>query len=783
VLAGFSVALASLICTARADAAPQDAATTVLVTQVLSEEYAQASFGEAKRKLLGALATCDKKKNACSPPVRGRVHVVLGMVHSQLGQADEAKSQFVRALQVDGNAKLPQTTTPNIRNQWKEAQESLGKGKADEEGAAGAVAVGGAAGAAAAAAGAQDTSAAETPTGPGTSALAQAAPSSGAPAAGGPVTAAVSAGIDPATEGAAPVPAGAVGRAIPGWSNTDAYLAAMAALAAGTAGKYDECIAKDRESVELEDKPRTRLHLASCQAKAGKLIDALRDASKALDMGVKAKDAAVIRVSRTMIQDLVQRIPHVTFVPPANAEELQVTFDDRAVPVESLTKKFSVDPGKHTVKAEGTISGIPMTFEREYDIKPGELLTVAIQLQAAPSQYLTPGQLRCMLQAKTQEEVNKCLPQKAKSLVARASLEMGGYTDTTAVQVISPRFAGSVTSPTAGWNVGASYLLDVYTAASPDIVSYGSPRYYETRNAGGFSAGYKPGLYGGTVTANVSREPDYISLGVGGAVTADLFDKLVTPRLSYNYSADTAGFKTTPFEIYSRFLASHAIEAGVTFVLSPTLVLFTNASLNFERGEQSKPYRFMPFFDPSVAPRVPVGASIDLVNANRLPVRPQEQLPTSRDRYALAARIAKRFSASTLRVEERLYYDTWATIATTTDARWIFDVGKKLRVWPHARLHVQSGTNFWRRAYAAEFDVDANTWRLPLYRTGDRELSPMMTVTGGGGSRFAITPPEAHTQLGLIAQLDLMYSRFFDSIFVTQRFGTYASVTLEAEFE
>ena len=75
-------------------------------------------------------------------------------------------------------------------------------------------------------------------------------------------------------------------------------------------------------------------------------------------------------------------------------------------------------------------------------------------------------------------------------------------------------------------------------------------------------------------------------------------------------------------------------------------------------------------FAPDIAARVPVGATIDLVNQYRLPVRPLEQLPTARDRYALGVRLAKRFSSlnATLRLDQRLYYDTWG-IAGDDDRR------------------------------------------------------------------------------------------------------------------
>ena len=99
-----------------------------------------------------------------------------------------------------------------------------------------------------------------------------------------------------------------------------------------------------------------------------------------------------------------------------------------------------------------------------------------------------------------------------------------------------------------------------------------------------------------------------------------------------------------------------------------------------ENGDQSKVYRYIPMFAPNVAPNVPLGATIDWVNDNRLPERPLEQLPLNRERFALTAQIAHRFDGSTIRLEERLYDDNWVLMASTTDARWIFDLGRRIHV-------------------------------------------------------------------------------------------------------
>src|SRR5438128_1952721 len=52
-----------------------------------------------------------------------------------------------------------------------------------------------------------------------------------------------------------------------------------------------------------------------------------------------------------------------------------------------------------------------------------------------------------------------------------ASLEIGAYQDSNATSVLTPSVAARVENPTAGWGVNGRYLVDVVTAASPDIVA------------------------------------------------------------------------------------------------------------------------------------------------------------------------------------------------------------------------------------------------------------------------------------------------------------------------
>ena len=153
-----------------------------------------------------------------------------------------------------------------------------------------------------------------------------------------------------------------------------------------------------------------------------------------------------------------------------------------------------------------------------------------------------------------------------------------------------------------------------------------------------------------------------------------------------------------------------------------------------------------------------------------------EQVPLSRDRYALTLRLAHRFHASTLRLEERLYDDTWGLLAQTTDARWLVDVGRRLEIGPHLRFHDQSAVSFWQRAYVLRGGFD-----YPAYRTGDRELGPLVNLTGGGSVRLGVGPARAPMKWVLGLAIEATYSRYLDDLYLTDRSSTLGALSIEGE--
>jgi hypothetical protein len=562
------------------------------------------------------------------------------------------------------------------------------------------------------------------------------------------------------------------------WRSPEAYELAASAERARAAGLFEKCVAQDEAALALEERTPTRIHLVGCAERLGKVLLALRQMQIILESAVSARDGEVAELARLRVEQLLRRLAALTIAPPPGATELKVTLDDAAVSVASLGTSIALDPGTHHVHAEGLLEGARAAFDVVVTLRDGERGKVQITLRPTAPEFLTPGQLACMQLAKTQQDVLLCMPGRTRPLVVRAALETSAYADTLAVRIWNPAVRASIGSPTNGWNVGASYLVDFVSAASPDIVSTASPRGSDTRHGASINGGYKPARFGVEAAAAISSESDYVSRSAGVAAVGDFLDKSVTPRLGFSFTSDTIGRGGTSYDVFSNQLYASEASAGASFILSPRTLVIAGVTAAFERGDQSKPYRLIPMFARGVA--MARGASSDAVNAQRLPVRPYEQLPLERDRRTLAARIAHRFEHSTLRVEQRLYDDSWQVRGSSTDVRFFVDLGARITAGPHARVHVQTGASFHQRVYHAEI---APTVRVPLFRTTDRELSPLFSVTGGGAVWWRITDPRETVGWMLYASADVIHSVYFDSIYTTNRTAGYGTIGLEAEFE
>jgi hypothetical protein len=701
-------------------AGTNDEEVDTLVQTVLDTDYKDGNYKQALETLEVTRGVC-AQKTACSSKVRAKLYVAIGMTQVGLGRTKEAKASFAIAIKEDASTTPPANlTNANVDKTFAEAKSGGSSG-----------------------------STSSTPT------------TSTSPASG----------KKPKREYDGQRPAR-------GWRTGEGSFYYNEAYKAEKEREWGDCVTYGRLSYEAEYRTSTQFLVASCESRAGLWLEAIEDYDATAEAADKSNIRRTVAMARSRADELRAKLPKVTIKPPADAQDVKVRIGGVEVSGDKLGTEIQVNPGERMVIATGKIKGEEMSFEQKLSLEENETATVEITLKPK-GKAIDKALVKCMQSAVTQDDFDNCVSKNRKlGLNGKFGFELAGYHDSDKTDVMSPAIMFNFEHPTNGWGFGGSFLVDVVTAASTDIVATASPRWTEQR--------YVPALGGhkkfGDVDVNLhtgfSIEPDYFASSIGTTIALDLRQKTITPSVSYDFSYDVAGRSGTSYNVFSRRITRHAVDLSTTFVLDKHSVFTTNMSIVAEIGNSSKPYRYIPMFSKDIAPRVLPGLALPTVDAVRNPERILEQLPLSRQRFAIAGRYARRFSSSTLRAEERLYSDSWGLKATTTDMRFIVDAGERVRFWPHVRFHAQTGADFWQLAYVSE--RTATGLQVPALRTGDRELGPLFAVTGGGGVRFAVGEAK---NWGFTFNGDVIYTQFLNTLYILQRFGYFGALGVEVDVE
>jgi hypothetical protein len=369
-----------------------------------------------------------------------------------------------------------------------------------------------------------------------------------------------------------------------------------------------------------------------------------------------------------------------------------------------------------------------------------------------------------------------------------ATGSVSSYADTDDIHVVTPEARAEVHDAGRTWNVeggyaadvvaGESVVLDVVSAASPLVPADGVVHWHEVRQAGSLEGTYQPHAFGVGANAAVSSEPDCFFVAGGGRLIWDVVPSRWRLFLGYTRDHDVNGRAGTALDVFSHTFDEDRVAAGVTVLPSSGVVLGFEGDLILQHGDASSPYRHLPLFTPAEAAAIPKGASVARVNDARIPLSVAESLPTSRGRYALTAQLEYRTSVGVLRARERLYADSWELYASTTDVGYGFRLSSRWVVRPGFRVHGQSATYFWDRAY-----ITPASGVLPRYRTGDRELGPLVTVAGGAFLGFDIGSSKKPDSWTLFLDVNAMQTAFLDHLYVTSRTAGFGTAGLLASFE
>lgn len=310
----------------------------------------------------------------------------------------------------------------------------------------------------------------------------------------------------------------------------------------------------------------------------------------------------------------------------------------------------------------------------------------------------------------------------AQDQAGQVGVDMLYYVDDNNVWVASPQVSARYALDPEGGAVSARVVVDAISAASVDVVTQATPGFEEVRYEGDVSASRSFGHFTPSLGYRFSHEPDYVSHGA----RAGLVSRLGTPDsvlgLNYGVTNDQVQRSGTLPSVFEERLWTHSLELSYTQTLSARSVLRGAFSLTRQRGFMEKPYRHVPIFlDDATA-----------VNANnfdlhRSSLRPLEEVPDQRSRFAIAGRWMHYFpnTHTSLRLDYRFYGDDWGVMAHTVESGLRLRLASWFQLAAAVRVYRQNGARFWRRAYVVD-SLD----QLPRYRSVDRDFSAYTTLTG-----------------------------------------------------
>lgn len=286
------------------------------------------------------------------------------------------------------------------------------------------------------------------------------------------------------------------------------------------------------------------------------------------------------------------------------------------------------------------------------------------------------------------------------------------YVDDDHTQVVTS-VTRAKAEPWTGGTLTASYLIDVISSASVDVVSQATPRFEENRHALNAGVSQAIGLhtlrasYGYSIEIGTGERPghkgariaDYQGHGLGAGADLVFFDRNTTVSADYAIELGQVGWANDAN--FKEALTTHVVDLRVAQVLSRRLLGELGWTFTGQGGYTAKPYRF---------------ARVQEVLPGVCRVCPPETHPRTRLRNAVFGGLRRHlFAESALSLRYRFYFDDWGLTAHTVEGRLHLGWSKAFGIRLRYRLHLQGAANFWQDVYS----------QPRRYMTADRELSPL----------------------------------------------------------
>jgi uncharacterized protein DUF3570 len=325
------------------------------------------------------------------------------------------------------------------------------------------------------------------------------------------------------------------------------------------------------------------------------------------------------------------------------------------------------------------------------------------------------------------------------SFVAKTQI----YTDSDHTTVVSPLAALS-RDAWQGGTLSASYVADVVSSASIDVVSNATARMNDFRSE--ITAGLVQKLRNTTLSGSYvySVENDYQSHNADIGFSQDLFEKNSTLSLGATFSSNDV--YRTGDQLFHRKLTVGGVAASWTQVLNRATIAQLSYTFSYGNGYWASPYRFV---------------KVETPDLSAIEFKVPETEPNERYRHAAVIGLNRHlFADSAVQGDYRFYADNWGVLSHTVQLRYFVtfkDVTLRLR----ERFYYQTGASFFQPHYTAQ--------TLTPFVTADRELSTFWSnVTG---VKISWRLPWVHRALELEAKVDYFHFGYINFALLHSRDG------------
>jgi hypothetical protein len=325
------------------------------------------------------------------------------------------------------------------------------------------------------------------------------------------------------------------------------------------------------------------------------------------------------------------------------------------------------------------------------------------------------------------------------SFVAKTQI----YTDSDHTTVVSPLAALS-RDAWKGGTLSASYVADVVSSASIDVVSNATARMNDFRSE--ITAGLVQKLRNTTLSGSYvySVENDYQSHNADIGFAQDMFEKNSTLSIGATFSANDV--YRTGDQLFHRKLTVAGVAASWTQVLNRATIAQLSYTFSYGNGYWASPYRFV---------------RIETPDLSAIEFKVPETEPNERYRHAAVVALNRHVGQdSAIQGDYRFYADNWGILSHTIQLRYFItwkDVTLRLR----ERFYYQSGASFYKEHYTVD--------TLQPFVTADRELSTFWSNVAGFKISWRL--PWVHRALELEAKVDYFHFSYLDFALLASRDG------------